>query len=100
MNIALTNKDIVVQLTGDLTIYTAAENCTLLKDILLDSDNSGLSIKIDLSQIYEIDTAGLQILWMIKTQATRFERKLDYEHASSAVRDLCQLYRCDVLLSN
>ena len=51
-----------LSLTGDLTIYHALEQKTVLLDALLTRGD----LELDLSQIGEIDTAGLQLMLIAK----------------------------------
>ncbi|UGQ45170.1 STAS domain-containing protein [Massilia endophytica] len=50
---------------GELTIYRAAE----LKPVLLEAAAGG-ALALDLSQVTEFDSAGLQLLLMAQRQAT------------------------------
>lgn len=52
--------------SGELTIYTASETMDVVKTAL----KSALPIQLDLSEVSEIDAAGLQILMAIKLHST------------------------------
>jgi len=55
-----------LSLTGELTIFRAAE----LKDELLQLlPEAGGVLELDLSQVSELDTAGLQLLMLLKKTA-------------------------------
>ena len=74
----------------DLTIYHAQEH----KDRLLAALDTGDGLELDLSQVGEIDTAGLQLLILAKQEAARKEKTLDIVAHSPAVRetlDFCNL---------
>ena len=57
-----------LRLTGELTIYTAAETLTQLRERLAEHQACAL----DLSEVTEIDGAGLQLLlWLRETARAR-----------------------------
>ena len=57
-------------LMEDLTIYHALEQKAILLDALAAVDE----LELDLAQIDEIDSAGLQLLILLKQEAQRAER--------------------------
>lgn len=75
---------------GEMTIYTAAEiKPTLIA--LLDGCNEA---ELDLSQVSEIDSAGLQLLLLTKREASEAGKQLRFVRHSPAVvecLDLCNL---------
>jgi len=85
-------KDAVNKLAieGELTIYTAAE----LKEkigALLSGDGA---IEIDLAQVGEIDTAGLQLLLLAQRECAKQEKAITFSNPSEAVTTcwrLCNL---------
>ena len=50
-----------LQIVGDMTIYTAAD----LQQQLFDALATGAELEIDLSQVSELDTAGVQQLLLV-----------------------------------
>ena len=77
-------------LEGELTIYTAAE----LKGRLLEALAAPEPLEIDLSQVSEIDTAGLQLLMLAKREASTRGTSLTltgHSHAVIECLDLCNL---------
>jgi anti-anti-sigma factor len=75
---------------GELTIYTAADT----KGKLVAAFESNQPVEIDLSQVDEIDSAGLQLLILAKREAARKERTLTLVNHSQAVvecLDMCNL---------
>ena len=50
---------------GELTIYQAAK----LRDRLLESLRNCVEIDVNLSRVSEIDTAGVQVLMLVKREA-------------------------------
>lgn len=71
-------------LTGDLTIYTVAA----AKTALLSELQAAPSVALDLSQVGEIDTAGLQLLIFAKREAERLSKSLSVVAPSTAVTAL------------
>lgn len=66
-------KDGTVKLEGDLNIYVAKE----LKEKLQEVFNKNKKIRIDLSEITDIDTSCIQILLSLKILAKN--NKIDYK---------------------
>lgn len=73
-----------VALSGELTIYTAAEVKQRFAELLLARNE----IEADLSGVSEIDTAGLQLMLMLKRRPGADVR---FVHHSSAVLRLVDL---------
>lgn len=74
----------------NMTIYEAQAQKELLLSALATTD----SLELDLSRVVEIDTAGLQILMLVKREAARGGKSLTISGHSSAVRqtlDFCNL---------
>ncbi len=79
-----------LSLTEDLTIYHALEQ----KRILLDALAATHELELDLLQVSEIDTAGLQLLILLKKEAHRAGKEVAIVAHSQAVRsviDFCNL---------
>lgn len=76
-----------LDITGEMTIYTAAEH----KDQLLAFIESGHALEINLSQVSELDTAGLQLLILAKQEAVHSQKKLRFIMHSNAVLDVLEL---------
>jgi len=76
-----------IAITGELTIYTALE----LKDQLLAALSATEALELDLSEVGEIDAAGLQLLVMIKQQAAVSGKALSVTGHSPVVLDLLDL---------
>lgn len=72
---------------NELTIFTAAE----MKAGLLTFLHSGGELEIDLSQVAEIDTAGLQLLILLKREAAQTGKALNFIMHSRAVLDILEL---------
>jgi anti-sigma B factor antagonist len=76
-----------LDITGEMTIYTAAEQ----KDQLLAFIGSGKTLEINLSQVSELDTAGTQLLILAKQEAARANKQLRFSMHSNAVLDVLEL---------
>lgn len=77
-------------LTQDLTIYHALEQ----KNALLDALSSTDDLELDLMHVSEIDTAGLQLLILLKKEAQRSGKRISIVAHSQPVRaviDFCNL---------
>lgn len=72
---------------GELTIYTAATE----KQILQEALDLTEELEINLSQVSEMDSAGLQVLIVLKQEAARCNKKLRYSMHSKAVLDILEL---------
>lgn len=75
---------------GEMTIYTAAD----LKQPLLALLTHDAEIELDLAEVSEIDTAGVQLLLLAKREARRLGKSLRFVNHSQAVvecLDLCDL---------
>ena len=76
-----------IVIEGELTIYTALA----LKDKLLTGLSASEELELDLSEVGEVDAAGLQLLVMIKQQATILGKVLRITGHSPVVVDLLDL---------
>ena len=77
-------------LTEDLTIYHALDQKNTLLDALAASDE----LELDLLSVSEMDTAGLQLLLLLKKEAQRSGKRVSIVAHSQAVRaviDFCNL---------
>ncbi|HLA29420.1 MAG TPA: STAS domain-containing protein [Pseudomonas sp.] len=80
----------LLRIEGEMSIYTAAE----LKSQLLPHLGLSGELEIDLSQVSELDGAGLQLLLLAKREAARAGATLHLSWHSRAVLevfDLCNL---------
>jgi anti-sigma B factor antagonist len=75
---------------GDMTIYTALE----LKDELLQPLGQADKVELDLAAVSEIDSAGLQLMVLLKTEAKEQGKTLNITGHSPAVLDILEL--CDL----
>ena len=76
--------------TDDLTIYHALEQ----KPVLLDALATTNELELNLAQVSEMDTAGLQLLILLKKEAQRAGkcvRIVAHSQAVSSVIDFCNM---------
>ena len=72
----------------DMTIYNAAAQKQRLLDALLATER----LEIDLSAVSEIDTAGFQLLVLVKREARRVDKEALIVAHSEAVREVLDSY--------
>lgn len=72
---------------GELSIYRAAE----LKAVLLEALDGGAPLEIDLAGVTELDSAGVQLLMLVKQEAGRRGQALALVRHSPAVLDVFEL---------
>jgi anti-anti-sigma factor len=72
----------------DMTIYNAAAH----KQRLIDALHASARLEIDLSAVSEIDTAGFQLLVLVKREARRLGKEALIVAHSEAVCDLLDFY--------
>jgi len=77
----------VMRIDGEISIYRAAE----LKQVLLTSLEQTQELELDLAAVTELDTAGVQILMLVKRQALATQRKLHLVAHSPAVLEVFEL---------
>jgi len=73
--------DGTLHLTGELTIYTAAD----FKTALLNRLGQAQHLTVDLSGVSELDCAGLQVMLLARREAEIGTRTLQWEKHSPAV---------------
>lgn len=76
-----------LDIQGELTIYTAATEKQRLQEFL-EQDSQ---LEVNLSRVSEMDTAGLQILILMKKEAERSGKNLRYVMHSQAVLEIMEL---------
>lgn len=77
-----------IALDQDLTIYNAGS----VKMQFLDALDANELLELDLSQVAEIDTAGIQLLVLAKRESLRQQRSLRIVAHSPAVRDAVDFF--------
>jgi len=71
----------------ELTIYSAAR----LKDELLGHLSSCAEVELNLEEVSEMDSAGLQVLLMLKKEAVRVNKEVSFVKHSQAVVEIIEL---------
>lgn len=74
-------------INGEFTIYTAATEKQALQ-ILLDENET---IEVNLAQVTDMDSAGLQILIALKSEAVKNHKQVSYVMHSKAVLDILEM---------
>lgn len=77
-------------ITEDLTIYHALEQ----KQLLLDALAVNSELELNLAHVSEMDTAGLQLLVLLKKEALRAGKQVRivaHSQAVSSVIDFCNM---------
>ena len=95
MPLELHQKRKTLIVSGELNIYTAREAGEKLLPLLREA----ASPTIDLAQVSEFDSSGLQVLLMARRAAVAAGKDLRIAAASAAVRDALDLVQCDELRS-
>ncbi|QDQ27832.1 STAS domain-containing protein [Chitinimonas arctica] len=75
-------------IVGPFTIYAAVE----AKARLLQELTQAQELEVDLSGVVEFDTAGIQLLLLLKREATRQGKPLRFNGHSKAVLAVIDLY--------
>lgn len=91
MDVKEQNSDgvVILTLSGELTIYTAAET----KRKLFSYWDKELEVELDLSEVTEIDGAGMQILMQLKHEAVECRKPICYTNHSQPVLDVMELLK-------
>ena len=79
-------------ISGEFTIFTAAELKSRLLHAVIDAESE--EVDIDLSEVSEIDSAGLQLMVMTKREAQARGKNVRFVRHSDPVLDLVDL--CDL----
>ena len=83
----MTSASNVIALEGELTIYRAAE----LKPLLLAALPGTGPLELDLAEVTEVDTAGLQLLMMLRREAQALGRARHLRSPSLAMVEAFEL---------
>ena len=76
-----------VHVDGEMTIY----NAELLKAALAEFIETDAPLEVDLSNVSEIDSAGVQLLMLLKKERHGHSRQLTLANHSSPVLDVFEL---------
>ena len=83
-----------VQIAGDFTVQTAAEN----KAVLVSALGSGRAVDVDLADVVEIDTAGIQLLLLAKREAAELAVSLRLVSVPRSVAETLEIVGLDAHL--
>jgi len=86
-------QDGVIRIRGELTVYEAA----LVKDELFEALQGESNVRIDLSGVSEVDTAGLQVLLMAHRECASRRVPFAVAGSSDAMREAGGLLRLGML---
>jgi anti-anti-sigma factor len=78
-----------VAISGAMTIYGAAA----AKDTLLDALDGAAGLQVDLSRVIEMDTAGIQLLVLLKREADSAGKRMELSGYSPALVEVFDCYR-------
>lgn len=88
INIETSNGVCRARMAGEMTIYHAAE----IKGELLPCLDCGTEVEIDLSDVSEMDTAGFQLLLLLKREAANTGKLLRLVAHSPATLEVLDLF--------
>lgn len=93
MDIKIKNKKgkCKMQIEGEMTIMTAAE----LKKKIFDNVESCSDIEMDLSQVSEMDTSGLQLLLLVFREGSSLNKSVRLTSYSPSVAAVFDLFSMD-----
>ncbi|WED23399.1 STAS domain-containing protein [Vibrio sp. JC009] len=81
------NETLKFQMDSEMTIYNAAE----LKEELYKKWNKVTEIELNLSQVDELDCAGIQILLQLKYDSERFGKQIRFVEHSPAIIEALEM---------
>jgi len=65
---------------------------------LLEAARSGEKVRLDLSCVSHIDSAGIQLLLTLRREAARSLTRLEFSNPSPAVNEMVTFYQLDSML--
>ncbi|MDO9600555.1 MAG: STAS domain-containing protein [Azoarcus sp.] len=77
-----------IAIAEDMTIYNAAVH----KQQLIEALGAHDELEIDLSAVAEVDTAGIQLMILVKREARRLGKQIHIVAHSQAVREVLDFY--------
>lgn len=78
----------IIKIEQEMNIYTA----TTLKDPLLEPLTNSRELILDLAEVSDLDTSGVQLLLLLHREAIRHQVTLRIAQMSMAVRDTLNIY--------
>ncbi len=89
VHVERTDQVCTLRIDGEMSIYSAAEHKTQLLDHLAECEE----LELDLAGVGEMDSAGLQILLVLKRELERAGRGLRLSNHSQAVYEVLELLK-------
>lgn len=77
-----------IAIADDMTIYHAAAH----KQLLIDALGMHDELEIDLSAVAEVDTAGIQLMILVKREARRLGKQIHIVAHSQVVQEVLDFY--------
>ena len=90
MGCEVEERDGLVRIRGEMTIYGAVE---VGADLMRRAGDAAVPCRIDLSEVAEIDTTGLQILMMARRARHADAQPVEFLAPSPAVTEVLELLR-------
>ncbi|MEH6629120.1 MAG: STAS domain-containing protein [Motiliproteus sp.] len=81
-----------LQISGELTVYATAT----LKDALLGYLDDSQHMEVNLADVEEMDTAGFQLLYLLKREAQLADKTLSLVAHSAATLEVFELLNMEV----
>lgn len=81
---------VALRLEGEFNIFTASATKEMLLAAIADTPDAG-GVNVDLANVTEMDTAGLQLMVMARREAEACGRRLNFTDCSPAVLELIDL---------
>jgi len=79
---------LLLQISGSFTIFQARQyKEQLLEQLALPGD----LLELDLSAVEEIDTAGLQLLLLLRREAGALHKRMQYKSFSPAIENMIEM---------
>jgi len=77
-----------IDIPGDMTIYEAGE----VRDLFMNALSEKKNINVNLSNVSEIDSAGIQLMVSLKNNASENDLSVQYRSHSQSVIGLLDLF--------
>ncbi len=82
---------VALRIEGEMTIYRAAELKDVLAGAVAQAVSEARALALDLSDVTEFDSAGVQLLLLARREVQRHGQVLRLEACSPAVREVFEL---------
>ncbi|MBA4068768.1 MAG: anti-sigma factor antagonist [Acinetobacter sp.] len=87
INLNVENDNCKLAIEGEMTIFVAAEFLSAIQEPV----QKNLNMEIDLSQVTEIDSAGLQLMIFVKKKSVLHAFDLHFVNHSKPVQEILEL---------